>query len=94
MKWCPSPSAVVPVAVGVEILHLLLVEGRAFDDVFRAGLVLGHRLAAEVPHLQADEAAQVAGRDVLAVVDPVELVVELDDHALPELRSEKRIGHV
>ena len=66
---------VVVVAVVVEVLHLALVERRALDEVFRPQLVVGERAAADVARLDADEAAQVAGRDVLELEDAEQVVL-------------------
>src|SRR5204862_6676904 len=45
-------------------------------------LLISQRSAANVPQLHADEAAQVAGRDVLELEDPEQVLVHLDEHAL------------
>ena len=51
----------VRVAILVHVLHLALVQNRAFHEVFRAQLLIGERAAADVPELDPHEAAKVAG---------------------------------
>jgi hypothetical protein len=84
---------VITLIVVVEILHLLLFQGDALDNVFGAELLFGHRAVLDVAHLDAHEAAEVAGRHVLAVENPKQLVVDLDDHAFAELRCEEVVCH-
>ena len=69
------------VAVTVEVLHLPLVEDGAFDVLFGAELVVGLQAGADVAHLGLDESALVAGREVLEIENPEEVVLELDQHA-------------
>ena len=83
----------VPLVVVVEVLHHLLLEGHALDDVFRAELLFRHGATLEIAHLDAHEAAEVAGRHVLAIENAKEFFVDLDDHALAELGCKKVVCH-
>ena len=69
------------VAVAVEVLHLPLVEDGALDVFFGAELVVGLDAGADVPHLRLDEAALVAGGEMLEIEDPEQVVLDLDQHA-------------
>jgi hypothetical protein len=73
---CRRPS------ICVHVLHVLLVERRALDEVLGAQLLVRQRAAADVAKLGAHEAAQVAGGDVLQLEDAKEVIVDLDQHAL------------
>src|SRR5438045_2827855 len=53
------------VAVVVEILHLALVERRAFDVLFRPELLIRERVRADVPHAHLDVLALVAGGEMV-----------------------------
>ncbi len=71
----------VAVAVEVEILHLLFLERCPLQRVFRPQLLVAQRAVADVPELDADEAAQVAWGDMLELEDPEEVLLDLDQHA-------------
>ena len=72
------------VAVGVEILHVVLVENRALDVFFRAELVIDERVRSDVPRPALHEAALVAGREVMELENAQQVVADLDEIALPE----------
>ena len=72
------------VAVGVEILHVVLVENRALDVLFRAELVIDERVRSDIPRLALHEAALVAGREVMQLEDAQQVVADLDEIALPK----------
>ena len=84
---------VMVLAVAVEVLHLLLVEHRALDDVFRAQALFRGRLVAQVPGLDPDEAAQVAGRLVLEIEDAEQVARLDDDHAALESGGGQGVCH-
>ena len=69
------------VAVAVEVLHLPLVDDRPLDVLFGAELVVRLEPGADVPHLRLDEAALVAGGEMLQLEDPEQVVLDLDQHA-------------
>src|SRR5712692_2399496 len=75
---------VVVVAVVVEILHLALVERRALNVLFRAELLVGEGARANVPHAHLDVRALVAGREVVQLENPEQVVPDLDQIPLPE----------
>ncbi len=74
------------IVVAVEVLHLPLVEDRAFDVFFRAELIVPLDARADVPHLGLDEPALVARREVLQIKYPEQIVLELDEHPPLEAR--------
>jgi hypothetical protein len=83
---------IVVLAVVVQVLHLVLVELRFFDFIFRAETMLHHGAGAEIPHFHLDESAQVARGAMFHLEDRVQLFVELDHHARTQLccRKHKR----
>src|SRR5262249_35291726 len=82
----------VVVAVLVEELHFLLVEGGPVDAVLRPEAVLGLGAGLQVAELRLNHAAPVAWRDVGDVHDAPERVLVLDGHARAELRGGNQ-GH-
>ena len=74
------------VAVGVEILHVVLVENRALDVFFRAELVIDERVRPDVPRPALHESALVAGREVMELENAQQVVADLDEIALPKPR--------
>ena len=83
---------VVVGAVVVHVLHRTLVERRALDEIFRSQFVVGQGAAADIARLHAHEAAEVAGRDVLYIERAEQVLVQLEQHALAQLRRLNR-GH-
>ena len=72
------------VAVGVEILHVVLVEYRALDVFFRAELVIDERVRPDIPGPALHESALVAGRQVVELENAQQVVADLDEIALPQ----------
>ena len=72
------------VAVGVEVLHVVLVENGALDIFFRAELVIDERVRSDIPRPALHEAALVAGCQVMQLEDPQQVVADLDEIALPQ----------
>ena len=72
------------VPVAIEELHLVLVQRRPLDVVFRPELVVDQPARPDVAQLALDVRALVARRDVVQVEDPIEIGVPLDQHALAE----------
>src|SRR5687768_9427941 len=73
---------VIVVAVLIQVLHLALVERLALDRVLGSEPVIRQQTAADIAHLDANETAEVAGRDMLDVEDAEEVLAHLDQHAL------------
>ena len=81
------------VAVVVEILHLALVERRAFDVFLGAELLVGERQRADVAHAHLNVRALVARRQVVQLEDPEEVVADFDEHALAKSRRLNEGSH-
>jgi hypothetical protein len=75
------------VAVGVEILHIVLVENRALDVLFSAELVVDERAGPDVARAALHEPAFVAGGQVMEIENPQQVVADLDEIALAQPRS-------
>ena len=78
------------VPIVIQVLHLPLVERRAFHVVLCPELVIGERQAADVPHSRLDEAALVAGGEVLQVEDAEQVISKLDEHPFTKPRCLNR----
>src|SRR5271167_1071168 len=76
---------VVIVAVGVEKLHLHLVNGDLLDRIAGAEAVLEHGSGPQVAELGLDKGAQVARGAMFDAEHRVKIVVVLDDHARAHL---------
>jgi len=72
----------IELALAVEVLHLPLVEHRAFDVFFRPEFVIHETARADVAHLGLNGSALVPRRHVQGVFDTHELTFVLDEHAL------------
>src|SRR5580765_2250576 len=74
------------VGVVIEVLHLALVEHRAFDVLFGAELVVGQGERPDVPHAALDVRALFARRQMMHVEESEQVVANLDEHAFPKPR--------
>ena len=74
MKWNESPS--------LYRYCICSRRARRARRVFRPQLLIGKRAGPDVPELDPDEPAQVAGRHMLQIEDAEQIVPDLDEHAL------------
>src|SRR5208337_4660657 len=81
---------VIVVAVGVQKLHIDLIDIDLLDRIRRAEAVLEHCASPQVAQLGLDKGAKVAGSAVFDGKYGVQIIVVLDDHAGAQLRGRDR----
>jgi hypothetical protein len=69
------------VAVGVEVLHLVLIDVGLLDFILRAESMLELISGAEVPQLHLHHRAEVSGGVMVVLEDFTKVVLKEDDHA-------------
>src|SRR6266404_1388382 len=72
-------------AIGIKILHLVLLEGCAVDRVRRTEAVIKGRSRAKIAQLGLHHSAQIAGRVMPEIDYFAELAFEKNDHASSDL---------
>jgi hypothetical protein len=73
------------VPVGVEVLHLVLIDVRLLDLILRSEAMLELVAGAEIPQLHLHHRAEVSGGVVVEFEDFAQVTAEEDDHAFSEI---------